>query len=132
MIEFDPQTYEEASEDPRYQKTMKEEYYSLQKNETWELVNLPLGRKLVKWKWISKENFDVDGYSLSYKSRLVSNGISQAQLIYYNDTFAPMEKMDSIRWVLAIAASKQWEVHHMDLNSEFYMEISNKRYTWSI
>ena len=38
----------------------------------------------------------------------------------YHETFAPVEKMDSIRLVLAIAASKHWEVHHMDLKSDFF------------
>ena len=99
--------------------TMKEEYHSLLKNETWELVNLPLGRKLVKWKWIFKKFFSSDGSPLKYKVGLVSKGFSQVQYIDYNETFAPVEEMDSIRLVLAIAASKQWEVHHMDVKSAF-------------
>ena len=39
--------------------------------------------------------------------------------MYYNETFAPVDRMDSIRLVLAIAASKRWEVHHMDVKSAF-------------
>ena len=50
---------------------------------------------------------------------LESKGFSQVQVIYYNETFAPVAKMDSIRLVLVIAASKQWEVHHMDVKSAF-------------
>ena len=46
MVELDPHTYEYASHDPIWKKTMKEEFSSLQKNNTWELVDLPLGRKL--------------------------------------------------------------------------------------
>ena len=53
---------------------------------------------------------------------LVAKGFSQFQGIDYNETFAPVEKMDSIRLVLAIAASKQWEVHHMDVKSAFKHE----------
>ena len=56
---------------------------------------------------------------MNYNWILVSNLFSLFQVIYYNETFAPMEKMDSIRLVLAIAASKQWEVHHMDVKSSF-------------
>ena len=98
---------------------MKEGYHSLQKNETWELVNLPLGRKLVKCKWVFKTNFVVDGYPIKYKEILVAKGFFQVQVIDYNESFAPVAKMDSIRLVLAIAASKQWEVHHMDVKSSF-------------
>ena len=89
------------------------------KNETWELINLPSGRKLVKCKWVFKKNFDVDVYPMKYKKILVAKGFSQFQGIDYNETFAPVAKMESIRLVLAIIASKQWEVHHMDVKSAF-------------
>ena len=98
---------------------MKEEFHSLQKNDTWELVNLPPGRKLVKCKWVYKTKFVSDGSPFKYKEILVANGYSQVQGIDYNDTFAPVEKMDSIRLALAIAASRQWEVDHMDMKCGF-------------
>ena len=53
---------------------------------------------------------------------MVSKFFSQVQGVDYHETFAPMAKMDSIRLVLAIVASKHWEVHHMDLNSTFIHE----------
>ena len=56
---------------------------------------------------------------MKYKVRLMANGFSQVQGIDYNDTFAPVEKMDSIRLALAIATSRKWEVHHMDVKCAF-------------
>ena len=50
---------------------MKEEFSSIQKNNTWELVDLPLGRKLVKCKWVFKTKFAADGSPLKYKARFV-------------------------------------------------------------
>ena len=50
---------------------------------------------------------------------MVAKGYSQVHGIDYNETFAPVAKMDSIRLALAIAASKQWEVHHMDVKCAF-------------
>ena len=50
---------------------------------------------------------------------MVSKVYSQLQGVYYTKTFAPVAKMDSIRLVLAIAASKGWQVHHMDVKSTF-------------
>ena len=50
---------------------------------------------------------------------MVSKGYSQVHGIDYNETFVPVAKMDSIRLALAIAASKQWEVHHMDVKCDF-------------
>ena len=105
---------------------MKEEFNLLQKNNTWELVDLPPGRKLVKCKWVFKTNFDADGSPLKYKGWLVSKGYSQVHGIDYNETFAPVEKMDSIRLALAIAASRQWEVHHMDVKCAFLIGDMNE------
>ena len=66
-----------------------------------------------------KTKFAADGSTLKYKARLVDKGYSQLHGIYYNETFALVAKMDSIRLALAIAASKQWEVHHMDVKCAF-------------
>ena len=98
---------------------MKEEFNSLQKNNTWELVDLPLRRKLVQCKWVFKTKFAADGSPSKHKARLVSKGYWQVHGIDYNETFAPMAKMDSIRIALAIADLKQWEVHHMDVKCAF-------------
>ena len=50
---------------------------------------------------------------------MVAKGFSQIQGVDYHETFAPVAKMDSIRLILVISASKHWEVHHMDVNSAF-------------
>ena len=60
-----------------------------------------------------------DGSNIKYKVRLVSKGFSQFQVVDCTNTFALVEKMDSIMLVLAIAASKRCEVHHMDVKSDF-------------
>ena len=98
---------------------MQDEFNSLQENETWELVSLPPKRKLVQCKWVYQTKVAADGSDKKYKAILVSRGFSQIQGVDYTETFAPVAKMDSIRLVVAIAASKCWEVHHMDAKSEF-------------
>ena len=82
-------------------------------------MDLPPGRKLVQCKWVYKTKFAADGSPLKYKARLVAKGYSQVHGIDYNETFAPVAKMDSIRLALAIAASRQWEIHHMDVKCAF-------------
>ena len=81
---------------------MDEECESLQDNKTWELVPLPLGRKLVQCKWVYKTNIVSDGTTTKYKARFVAKGYSQVQGLDYNETFAPVARMDSIRLVLAV------------------------------
>ena len=82
-------------------------------------MDLPPRRKLVQCKWVYKTKFTADGSPLKYKAILVAKGYSQFHGIDYNETFTPVAKMDSIRLALAIAASKQWEVHHMDVKCAF-------------
>ena len=98
---------------------MQEKFNSLQENETWELVPLPPNRKLVQCKWVYRTKVVFYGSDIKYNSRLVSKGFFQVHGVDYTDTFAPVAKMDSIRLVLAISTSKRWEVHHMDVKSEF-------------
>ena len=107
MVRSDPQSYQEATYDPIWKSAMQEEFNSLHKNETWELVPLLPKRKLVQCKWFYRTNFFFDGLDIKYKARLVSKCVSQVQQVDYTETFAPVVKMDSIRLVLAIAASKR-------------------------
>ena len=83
------------------------------------MVPFPSKRKLVQWKWIYRNKFYDDGYDINYKDKFVSKLFSQFQTVDHTETFAPVAKMDSIKLVLAIVASKCWEVHHMDVKSEF-------------
>jgi hypothetical protein len=98
---------------------MQEEYKSLLKKQTWDLVPLPSGRKLVRCRWVYRTKSVVDGQIDRYKSRLVAKGFQQVHGIDYDETFAPVVKMDSIRLALSIAVAKGWEVHQMDVKNSF-------------
>ena len=98
---------------------MDEKYRSLMANNTWDLVLLPKGRKLVRCKWLYKTNYALDGSVERLKARLVSKGFSQVEGIDYNETFAPIAKMNSIRLILSLAALHNWEAHQMDVQSTF-------------
>lgn len=82
------------------------------KNQTWDLVPLPLGRKLVQCKWIYRTNIVADGLVSKCKAEVIQKGFSKVQVIDYNETFALVSKMDSIQIVLTIVAAQPWEVHH--------------------
>ena len=75
---------------------------------------------------------DAYGSDIKYKVILVSKGFSQFHGSVYIDIFSPMEKMDSIGLVLAIAASKRWEVHHMNVKSAFIHGELMRRFICSI
>eukprot|EP00253_Pinus_taeda_P001541 PITA_01541 len=98
---------------------MNEEYRSLLANDTWDLVPLPKGQKLVRCKWVYRTKYGPDGKVDKYKARLVAKGFSQVEGLDYTETFSPVAKMNSIRLVLSLAASSKWEVHQMDVKSAF-------------
>jgi hypothetical protein len=102
--------------------------YTPQQN---SVVSLPKGRKLVRCKWVYRTKYASDGSVERHKARLVAKGFSQVEGIDYNETFSPVEKMNSIRLILSLAVSHKWEVHqmivkstflHEDLQEEIYME----------
>jgi hypothetical protein len=75
---------------------MQEEYKSLLENQTWYLVRLPSKRELVRYRWVYRTKMAKDGQVSKYKARLVAKGFEQIHGIDYDETFAPIEKMDSI------------------------------------
>jgi hypothetical protein len=85
---------------------MQEEYKSLLENQTWDLVPLPSGRKLVRCRWVYRTKSTTDGQISRYKARLVSKGFQQVHGIDYDETFTPVAKMDSIRLALSIAGNQ--------------------------
>ncbi len=93
--------------------------FSLQKNHTWILSDLPPGKKPISCKWIYKVKYHTDGTLDKYKARLVARGFTQCEGIDYEETFSPTAKMSTIRILLAIAAQYGWKVHQMDVKSVF-------------
>ncbi|GJS06409.1 retrovirus-related pol polyprotein from transposon TNT 1-94 [Tanacetum coccineum] len=92
---------------------------ALELNGTWELTVLPSGKKAIDCHWIFKTKLKADGSKDKKKARLVVNGNRQGQGIDYEETFAPVAKMVTIKALLAIAAMKGWDVCQMDISNAF-------------
>jgi hypothetical protein len=66
-----------------------------------------------------KAKKDEQGRIVKHKARLVAKGYVQNQGIDYEEVFAPVARIESIRLILAVAAHEGWRVHHMDVKSAF-------------
>jgi len=117
-----PNTYLDAIQSPQADKwtvAMHEEYSALMNNNTWELRPLPPGRKAIATRWIFKLKYTADGEVDRYKARWVAKGFSQQYGINYNETFAPVMRMENLRLLLAIATTLDLEIKQVDVNSAF-------------
>ncbi|KAL5752556.1 hypothetical protein ACOSQ2_023063 [Xanthoceras sorbifolium] len=116
---YEPHTYREAHTDPLWQQAMHEELDALQKNHTWDMVDLPHGQSVVGCRWIYKIKTKADGSIERYKARLVARGFTQEYGIDYEETFAPVARLTSVRCLIAVAAVRRWPLYQMDVKNAF-------------
>eukprot|EP00253_Pinus_taeda_P022380 PITA_22380 len=98
---------------------MNEEIGAIEKSKTWELVDLPKGKDAIGVKWVYKTKGNVEGKIDRHKARLVVKGYKQQQGKDYDETFAPVARMETVRTVLFIAAQHKWKIYQMDVKSAF-------------
>ena len=115
----EPADYEEALNNPRWKKAMEEELYTIERNKTWDLVDLLQDRKVIGVKWVFRTKLNADGSINKHKARLVVKGYAQIFGVDYFDTFAPVSRLDTIRLLFAISTQFGWKVHQMDVKSAF-------------
>ncbi|GAU31060.1 hypothetical protein TSUD_214960 [Trifolium subterraneum] len=101
------------------QTSSTSELTALGKNNTWKLVPLPPHKHSIGCKWVFKLKLHANGTIERYKDRLVAKGYTQTEGIDYLDTFSPVVKMITIRMLLAIAASENWPLYQLDVNTAF-------------
>lgn len=101
---------------------MQAEIKALQDNNTWELVNLPPGKRPIRCRWIYKVKYKAYGQVKRLKARLVANGYSQQEGIDYQEIFSPVVKMVTVRSILSMAASNKAHIHQMDVYNAFLQE----------
>ncbi|GAB2295854.1 hypothetical protein Dimus_038384 [Dionaea muscipula] len=98
---------------------MDEEIQAINKNKTWQLVDLPKGCKAIGVKWVYKLKKDVEGNVVKHKAWLVVKGFNQQAGIDFNEVFAPVVRMETVRLLIAMAARMSWKIFQMDFKSTF-------------
>jgi hypothetical protein len=122
-INGDPLLYRDALCTPEVEKwktAMDEEMDSLMNDhQVWRLVDLPKGRTPIKCRWRYVTKRDTDNRPVRFKARLVAKGFAQIYGVDYDETFAPVARLDTVRLLLAIAAAFDLEIHQIDIKTAF-------------
>ena len=99
-----PYLFSDAVKNQDWVNAMNQELEALEKNDTWEIVTLPARKRAIGYRWLYKLKYKPDGSLERHKARLVIQGCRQIMGYDYNETFAPVAKMTTVRALLAIAA----------------------------
>ena len=116
---WEPQTFCEASSNPVRQQAMKEELDASHKTGTWDLVDLLSRKTSIGCKWVFKIKTRSDGTVDCYKARLVAMGFTQKYGIDYEETFAPVAQLSSVRTFIAISVARKWPLFQVDVKNAF-------------
>ncbi|GJW13965.1 putative ribonuclease H-like domain-containing protein [Tanacetum coccineum] len=107
----------------------QEELLQFKLQEVWTLVELPNGKRAIGNKWVFRNKKDKRGIVIKNKARLVAQGYTQEEGIDYDEVFAPVARIETIRLFLAYASFKDFLVYQMDVKSAFlYGKIEEEVY----
>lgn len=119
VLNEEPWDFSEAKDSKVWIEACKDEISSIEKNKTWSLVDLPIGFNAIGLKWVFKIKRNSDGSINKNKARLVAKGYVQKHGIDYDEVFAPVARIETIRFIIGLAALNGWEIHHLDVKTAF-------------
>ena len=119
LSDMEPKKVDEALEDPDWVIAMQEELNQFNRQKVWKLVPRPKDKSVIGTKWVFRNKLDEDGIVTRNKARLVAKGYSQEEGIDYDETYAPVARLEAIRMFLAFAAHSDFKVYQMDVKSAF-------------
>ncbi|KAF7785142.1 hypothetical protein Agabi119p4_1307 [Agaricus bisporus var. burnettii] len=128
----DPRSYRLAMKSPDYDcwtEACNTEIFNLEANGTWELMELPPGKKVVNSGWVFKVKRLADGSIERYRACLVAKGYSQHPGFDFTEVFAPTFRPASLRLIVALAAREGYKMRSVDISSAFtYGELEEEIY----
>ena len=116
---IEPKNIKSALLDDEWIVAMEEELNQFARNDVWYLVPRPKNVNVIGTKWIYKNKTDNDGNVVRNKARLVAQGYTQVEGIDFDETFAPVARLESIRLLFAVACHLNFKLHQMDVKTAF-------------
>jgi hypothetical protein len=123
MLSYQLVYFKEAVKEEKWVDAMNEEIEAIERNDTWDLVDIPTGKTDIGVKWVYKTKFNEKGKVEKHKARLVEKGLTQQPNIGYGETFSPIEHLNTVRAVLAVASQRKCPFYEMNVKSSFLNEI---------
>ncbi|GJS55193.1 retrovirus-related pol polyprotein from transposon TNT 1-94 [Tanacetum coccineum] len=109
----------EAIKDESWIMAMQKELDQFLCNDVWDLVPCPVDHMIIGTKWVFRNKLDENGVVCRNKARLVAQGYNQQEGIDYDETYAPVARLESIRILLAYACCYMFKLFQMDVKSDF-------------
>nr|GEV25122.1 retrovirus-related Pol polyprotein from transposon TNT 1-94 [Tanacetum cinerariifolium] len=114
---IEPKNINEALKDKSWVIAIQEELNQFISNDVWELVSNPKNMTIIRTKWVYRNKLDENGVMSRNKARLVAQGYNQQERIDYDETYAPVARLESIRILLAYACTLDFRLFQMDVKS---------------
>nr|GEZ38313.1 retrovirus-related Pol polyprotein from transposon TNT 1-94 [Tanacetum cinerariifolium] len=115
----EPKNIKEAMADSAWIESMQEELHQFDRLNVWELVDRPLCTNVINLKWLLKNKHDEESIVIRNKSRLVVKGYAQKEGVDFEESFAPVARLEAVRLFIANAAHKSFTVYQMDVKTVF-------------
>ncbi|GJR24850.1 retrovirus-related pol polyprotein from transposon TNT 1-94 [Tanacetum coccineum] len=115
----EPKNIKEAMADSAWIEAMQEELHQFDILQIWELIDKPFGKTVIKLKWLWKNKNDEDQTVIRNKARLVAKGYAQEEGIDFEESFAPVARLEAVRIFIAYAAHKSFPIYQMDVKMTF-------------
>ena len=126
ISQIEPKKIADALLDPDWILAMQEELNEFVRQNVWHLVPRPDGENIIGTRWVFRNKLNEDGQVVRNKARLVAQGYKQEEGIDYDESFAPVARLEAIRIFLAFASFKNFKVYQMDVKSAFLNGILNE------
>lgn len=119
MVEFEHVNMEDALSDSKWICAMKEELESIEKNKTWEFIDLLYRKKPIGVRWVFKVKENPMGEIIKHKAKLVAKRFLQREVIDFEEVFTSVTRIETIRLVVDIVNNNNWSIYQMDVKYAF-------------
>ncbi|GJV65913.1 retrovirus-related pol polyprotein from transposon TNT 1-94 [Tanacetum coccineum] len=115
----EPKNIKEAMADSAWIEAMQDDLHQFDRLNVWELVDKPFGKMVIKLKWLWKNKKCIRSTVIRNKARLVAKGYAQEEGIDFEESFAPVARLEAVRIFVAHAAHKSFPIYQMDVKTAF-------------